>query len=123
MNDIEKQVDWITAHCLEKNGSTSDYKVEWGMDRFMISSKMFASIGTHKDGRPILSLKCDPAFNQLVRQQNENIISGYYMNKEHWNSIYLDSDVPSALITEMLDMSYDLIFKSLTKKQQLEILG
>lgn len=33
--------------------------------------------------------------------------------KKHWNTVYLDSDVPDPLIRELVDHSYDLIVESL----------
>lgn len=44
------------------------------------------------------------------------------MNKVHWNSVYLDGDVPDDILKQMIDMSYNLIFNSLSKKVQKEIL-
>ena len=44
------------------------------------------------------------------------------MNKEHWNSVYLDGDVPHAILKEMINMSYKLILNSLSKKAQKEII-
>jgi predicted DNA-binding protein (MmcQ/YjbR family) len=37
------------------------------------------------------------------------------MNKRHWNSLLLDSSLPDALVRELIDQSYDLVFGSLTK--------
>jgi len=51
-----------------------------------------------------------------------DIIPGYYMNKTHWHSVFLEGDVPDDLLKTMLDMSYDLVFKALTQKQQKSIL-
>jgi predicted DNA-binding protein (MmcQ/YjbR family) len=53
----------------------------------------------------------------------KHIVTGYYMNKEHWNSVYLDVDVPDAILKQMIDMSYDLVFNSLSKKLQKQILS
>ncbi len=38
------------------------------------------------------------------------------------NSVYLDGDVPDDILKQMIDMSYNLIFNSLSKKVQKEIL-
>ena len=45
------------------------------------------------------------------------------MNKEHWNSVYLEGDVPNDVLKQMIDMSYDLVLKSFSKKMQNEIIG
>lgn len=44
------------------------------------------------------------------------------MNKQHWNSVYLDGDVPDAVLKQMIDMSYELVLNSLSKKMQRDIL-
>lgn len=113
--------DWINNYALSKRGVTKDYKEEWGCDRYFIGGKMFQVIGTHKDGRKIITLKCEPDFGMMLRQNYEDIIAGYYMNKQHWNTVYMDGNVPNEIIKSMIDMSYTLIFTSLTKKMQKEI--
>lgn len=115
--------DWIDEYNLSKTGVTKDFKEEWGWDRYFIGGKMFGAIGTHKDGRKIITLKCEPTFGIMLRQNYEDIIPGYYMNKVHWNTVYMDGNVPNEVIKEMIDMSYILIFSSLTKKVQKEIKG
>lgn len=113
--------NWIQEYCLSKKDAVMEFKVEWDCTRYLIGNKMFALVGGDKEKRPIITLKCEPMFGQLMRQQNENIVAGYYMNKEHWNSVYLDRDVDDNIIKEMIDMSYDLIFSNLPKKLQKEI--
>jgi len=56
-----------------------------------------------------------------VRQEYNDIIPGYYMNKEHWNSLYLDGVVPDDVVRTMIDESHQLIYQSLSKKLQQEI--
>ena len=43
------------------------------------------------------------------------------MNKKHWNTIAINQEVPDTLVKELIDHSYNLVFKSLTKKIQEEI--
>ncbi|WP_367114262.1 MmcQ/YjbR family DNA-binding protein [Desulfuribacillus alkaliarsenatis] len=43
---------------------------------------------------------------------------GYYLNKNHWNSIYYNEDVEIELINKLIDVSYSLVFNSLPKKKQ-----
>jgi predicted DNA-binding protein (MmcQ/YjbR family) len=44
------------------------------------------------------------------------------MNKVHWNSVYLHGDVPDDVLKQMIDMSYELVLNSLSKKLQKELL-
>jgi len=83
---------------------------------------MFAMQGGDKYKKAIITLKCDPLFTQSFREQYQHIVPGYYMNKEHWNSLYLDGDVPDNVLKQMIDMSYELVLSNLSKKVQKEIL-
>lgn len=113
---------WIDAYCLAKKGAVRDYKAEWDATRYMLRSKMFAMMGGDKMGQPIFTVKLEPLYGQLLRAQFQEIIPGYYMNKEHWNSLYLSGNVPNEVVKSMIDQAYTLIFKGLPQKTQNEIL-
>ncbi len=113
---------WLDEYCLKKTGAQKDFKAEWNAVRYMVTGKMFAMQGGDKTGRAIISLKLEPDFGEFVRTQSPDIIPGYYMNKTHWNSVYLDGNVRDELMREMLDRSHRLIFASLTQKAQRELL-
>jgi predicted DNA-binding protein (MmcQ/YjbR family) len=118
---IGSRYEWLDEYCLSRLGATRDYKQEWDATRYMVGDKMFAMSCCDKNGKNIFTLKLDPAFGAELRQQYKDIIPGYYMNKEHWNSLYLDSDVPDDVVKTMIQESHELIFKSLSKKKQSEI--
>ncbi|MCB8817493.1 MmcQ/YjbR family DNA-binding protein [Desulfosporosinus shakirovi] len=114
--------EWLDEYCLSKKGSQKDFKVEWDAARYLIGGKMFAMQGGDKDKKAIITLKCDPLFTQSLRENYQHIVAGYYMNKEHWNSLYLDGDVPDDILKQMIDMSYELVVGKLSKKVQKEIM-
>lgn len=114
---------WIDEYCLAKKGATKDYKVEWRATRYMINNKMFAMQCADKEGKSIITVKLEPMFGQMLRSTYKDIVPGYYMNKEHWNSLYLEGRVPDEVLEDMLDKSYQIIFGSLSKKAQNEIIG
>ena len=115
---------WLDDYLLSKAGAEKDYKVEWEVFRYMLRGKMFAMVGGDKAGAAIVTLKCEPAYGQELRKEfPEKIIAGYYMNKEHWNSLYLESDVPDEVLKSMADQSYALLLASFSKKAQQEILS
>lgn len=115
--------DWLDEYCLSKRGVQKDFKAEWNATRYMLNGKMFAMHGGDKEGKPIITVKLDPMFGQLLRNQYRDIVPGYYMNKEHWNSLYLEGDVPDEVLRDMLDQAYQIVLKSLSKKLQTEICG
>ncbi|NOQ23604.1 MAG: hypothetical protein GQ565_13275, partial [Candidatus Aegiribacteria sp.] len=61
---------------------------------------------------------CDPLYGESLRKEYQHIAPGYYLNKEHWNSVNLDGDVPDEVLKQMIDMSYDLVVKTFSKKKQ-----
>lgn len=113
---------WLDAYCLSKKGVEKEYKLEWKATRYMIKGKMFVLEGGDKEGKPIVSVKLDPEFGDFLRQQYSDIVPGYYLNKEHWNSLYLEGNVPDDILRDMLDKSYNLVLASMSKKLQKEIL-
>ena len=113
--------EWLDEYCLSKKGASKDFKVEWDATRYFVGGKMFAMQGGDKAKKAIITLKCEPPFGIALREQYEHIIPGYYMNKDHWNSVYLDGDVPDEVLKQMIDMSHGLVLKGLTKKAQAEI--
>jgi predicted DNA-binding protein (MmcQ/YjbR family) len=108
--------EYISEYCLSKFGVIKEYKPEWEVYRFMIGGKMFAMLGTDKNNVPIFTLKCDPAESIILRNKYKDIIPGYYMNKEHWISIYLEGSVPKEEYAHLIDVGYELIYNSLPKK-------
>jgi predicted DNA-binding protein (MmcQ/YjbR family) len=115
--------EWIDSYCLAKKGAEKDYKPEWQATRYMIRGKMFAMQGGDKEGKPIITVKLEPMFGSLLRQQYRDIVPGYYMNKEHWSSLYLHGDVPDEVLKDMLDKAYQILLRSFSKKAQAEIEG
>lgn len=114
--------EWIESAALSHKGVQKQYQAEWEADKYLLAGKMFAFAGSHKDGRPIVTLKLPPADGEALRAQYEDIIPGYYMNKVHWNSVYLDGAVPQALVEQMLAAAYRALLQSLPKKTQAEFL-
>ncbi|NOQ23120.1 MAG: MmcQ/YjbR family DNA-binding protein, partial [Candidatus Aegiribacteria sp.] len=86
--------EWLDEYCLGKVNAVKDYKMEWEAFRYLIGGKMFAMQGEDKEKNSIISLKCDPLYGESLRKEYQHIAPGYYLNKEHWNSVNLDGDVP-----------------------------
>ena len=87
---LETKYLWLDQFLLSMSGSKKDFKEEWGWNRYLIGEKMFAAICNDATGiRDIITLKLNPLDGDFLRNQYEDIIPGHYMNKMHWNSIYL----------------------------------
>ncbi|CAM1333892.1 protein of unknown function [Tenacibaculum aestuariivivum] len=63
-----------------------------------------------------INLKCDPDESLELRGAYESINPGWHMNKKHWNTVTLNNDVSDEFAFQLIDHSYDLIVKGLTKK-------
>lgn len=114
---------WMDDYLMNKQGVTKDLKEEWNWIRYMIGGKMFAAILLDGEDKPYyINLKLEPGDGDFLRQQYKDIIPGYYSNKQHWNSINPDGEVPDDLLKDMLDKSYELVIHGFSKKRQQEIL-
>ena len=122
---INDKYPWLEKYLLSKKGVEKDYKAEWNWERFMIRGKMFTAFCYDKDGNIVyITVKSEPDFNFMLRNTYDNIIPGYYMNKEHWNSIVVaGKDIPDDVVKEMCDRGYNLILNSFSKKVRADISG
>ncbi len=113
---------WIDEYLLGKQGVRKDFKEEWNWIRYMVGEKLFCAICLDDSNKPYyITLKLTPARGDALRQMYPDILPGYYMNKVHWNSVKADGEVPETVLKEMLNEAYSLVFASLTKKKQKEI--
>lgn len=115
---------WLDAYLRSFPCVIRDFKEEWQWIRYQVGDKMFAAICRDATGeRDIITIKLDVMDGAFLRQQYKDIIPGHYMNKEHWNSIYLDGEVPTDIVKELIEKSYYLVVGGLSKKKQKEIPG
>ncbi|MCI8632624.1 MAG: hypothetical protein HFE64_03965 [Lachnospiraceae bacterium] len=115
---------WIDEYLLNKRGVTKDLQADWNWVRYKIGDKMFAAICLDAENRPYyITIKLKPETGDFLRQQYEDIIPGFYMNKQHWNSVKPDGAVPEDLMKEMLDQAYHVVLGSFSGKKQRELTG
>ena len=86
---------------------------------FKVGNKIFLLISLDKGNR--FNVKCDPELAIELRDRHSEVIPGFHMNKVHWNTVYMDGNLTSKQLCEMIDHSYSLILKSLPKALQAEI--
>lgn len=106
-------------HCISKKGVTEGFPFDHKTLVFKVAGKMFAL--TDVDNFNSINLKCDPELALELREQFEGVKPGYHMNKKHWNSVFVNQDVPDSKIYDLIDLSYSLVVKTLTKKQKEEL--
>lgn len=109
--------------CLSKKGVTEHFPFDKDTLVFKVGGKMFCltSLKEWEKGTPTLNLKCNPERAETLRAEYEAIIPGWHMSKVHWNTVAFNSDVSDKMMCELINHSYELVFNSLTKKNQTEI--
>ena len=113
---------WIDDFLMKKAGVTK-LPPQWNWIRYAVGGKLFAAVCLGENNSPYyITLKLEPSEGSFLRQQYEDIIPGYYMNKQHWNSIKPNGAVEDDLLKDLLDKSYDLVLGGFSKKKQKEIL-
>jgi len=81
-----------------------------------VGGKIFALVEQASDpGR--VSVKLPPAYGLEMRAAFPGqVIPGYHLNKTHWNTVVLDGTPPIGEVTELIDISYDVVRDSLPKR-------
>lgn len=111
----------LRAFCLSFNATVEDFPFNPDLSVFKVLGKLFAL--TNLGARPLtVNLKCDPDDAVRLREEYPGlIISGYHMNKRHWNTVTVDGDLPDRLVRELIEDSYDLVVAGLPKADRLRL--
>lgn len=107
----------LQQYCSTKKGVTEEFPFDDSTLVFKVMGKAFALSGLDEEEARV-NLKCDPHRSIELREEYPDIIPGYHMNKKHWNTVYLERELTDDLIKELINHSYDLVVKKLTKKTQ-----
>ncbi|TDD94592.1 MmcQ/YjbR family DNA-binding protein [Flavobacterium cellulosilyticum] len=110
--------------CLSKKGVTEHFPFNDDALVFKVGGKMFCltSLQEWENGTPSLNLKCDPEKALELRAEYEAVKPGFHMSKIHWNTIDFNCDISDKKMIELINHSYELVFTSLSKKNQNDIL-
>jgi len=113
-------IEELRQYCLSKKYVTEDNPFDETTLAFRVKDKIFAltSVDNHP---PFVNLKCDPELAVEFRELYDDVKPGYHMNKRHWNTVSIMGSIPDKEIKTMIDHSYDLIVKSLSKKSRDEM--
>jgi predicted DNA-binding protein (MmcQ/YjbR family) len=78
-----------------------------------VAGKLFALIDIESPDS--INLKCDPERALELRDLYAEVLPGYHMNKQHWNTVLLNGRLPNSLIKSMISHSYEMVVKGLPK--------
>ena len=115
------EIQEIIEYCAQKKGVEETFPFDSETLVLKVGGKIFMLIPLEKHPLTI-SVKTDPEWSEELREQYPQIEGAYHMNKTHWNSVVCVG-LKQDLIKKLIDHSYELIFKSLTKKLQREFLN
>lgn len=116
--DIEELFDY----CMSIPGAEATTPFDEVTIVIKVMGKMFALIPTDAE-RFSVTLKCEPAKALSLRETYDCVESAFHMNKTHWNTIFLDGDMPDKEIKELIKHSVDEVIKKLSNKLQKEYYG
>jgi predicted DNA-binding protein (MmcQ/YjbR family) len=109
-------IEEYRTYCISKDGVTESFPFDERTLVFKVYGKMFAL--TDVDTFTYVNLKQAPEKSEELRAHYNGIKEGYHMNKKHWNSVYIDEDVPNQLIYQQIEDSYKLVLASIPVKKR-----
>ena len=115
------KLETLRGWLLAKPGAVATYPFGPQPLVMKVGGKMFALVS--ENATPLqVSLKCEPAHAQFLRDTFPAVQPGYHLNKEHWNTVTLDGSIPSEGVATMIDESYRLVVRGLSRaaRRQLE---
>lgn len=112
------QLELLRQYCLAKPAVTECLPFDDDTLVFKVLGKMFC-LASIKEANSC-NLKCEPEKAVQLRETYEGIKPGYHMDKNHWNTVYFNSDVPSSEILNLVNHSYNLVLQKCTKKAKIE---
>jgi predicted DNA-binding protein (MmcQ/YjbR family) len=115
-------LETLRAYLLAKKGTTEERPFGPQALVYKVIGKMFALIAWEEEPLDI-SLKCDPDEALFLRDIYPTVRPGYHMNKRHWNTITVDGSIPQKEFLRLIDDSYNLVVKGLTKSQRQTLQG
>ena len=104
----------IRNYVLEKNDVAESFPFGNNVLVFKTKGKIFLLLSLD-EAAISFNVKSDPDKAVELREKYpEVILSGYHMNKKHWNTVFPEG-VKKALVIEMIDDSYKLVLKNKLK--------
>ncbi len=117
------QLQKIIEYCLSKPNSYEDYPFGEIPICCKLNGKIFAQIYPNPNDYKI-TLKCPADVGQFYRDiYPEQVVRGYHcppVQQPYWNTVYLNN-FPEEELFNMIDIAYDVVFNSFSKKIQMEL--
>lgn len=105
------------AHLIARPEAWEDFPFGPHVYVYKVGCKMFATL-SYTNGVAQMNLKCEPNEAAALRDIFDAVRPGYHMNKAHWNTVTLDGSIPTGELERMMDRSYALVVRGLTKAER-----
>jgi predicted DNA-binding protein (MmcQ/YjbR family) len=107
----------LRDHCLSFLGTEETFPFGFENSVFKVAGKIFAL--SRLTEHPLrVSLKCEPALAEQLRDAHAAVIPGYHLNKRHWNTVTIDGSLPDEMVRDMVEDSYDLVLSALPRARR-----
>lgn len=119
-------IEQIRTYCLSKKGTSEGFPFDDNVLVFKVLGKMFVLTGldSWEKGEAAINLKADPDYSEKLRAEYSSIRPGYHMSKKHWNTVYIqEGELSIQFIKQLIDHSYDMVVKGLSKKLRDTLVG
>lgn len=113
------KLEELKKFCLSLKGAEVKMPFDDSTLAFTVKGKMFCL--TDIVEFQFINLKCDPEQAIELREKYDEVTPGYYMNKNHWNSVKIGGKVTETQIKKWIIDSYNLVVSGLSKKLQKEL--
>lgn len=114
------EYDVLCAYLMQKPSARRDMPFGADVLVFKVLNKMFALLAW-QDEPLTIALKADPVDAIILRREFKAVKPGYHLNKKHWNTVTLDGSIPDDEIQRMIDDSYELVVRGMTRVDQARI--
>ncbi len=113
----------IKEYCLTKQKAYEDYPFGEVPICYRLNGKIFAQLYPY-EGDYKITLKCTMSAGDFYRRLYPGkVVRGYHcppVQQPYWNTVYL-SDFPDDELKYMIDLAYDTVFNSFSRKIRNEI--
>lgn len=110
----------LLEYCMSKPGAEQSVDNQWNANQIKVGEVMFAMVnGTQS--QPAISLKTSPEVAERLRAKHAQIVPGEHLNKAHWNTIFLEGDLPDSQFYYLIDSSYQLVVSGLSDAVRQEL--
>lgn len=117
-------IEQLRTYCLSKKGTSESFPFDESTLVFKVLNKMFllAPLSLWDKGEDTITLKCDPEYTLELRTTYQSIYAGPYVSNKHWNTISVyKGELKPEFIKHLIDHSYDMVVKGMTKKMREEL--